>query len=239
MIGSHQLLLISSSSHYLSGYLDHCEPYILPFLEGIQTILFIPFALPQGRWDDYTNKARARFAAMGRALSSIHEAPKPHQALLETPAVYVGGGNTFLLLKTLYEQDLLHLLQLRARQGMPYIGTSAGSNIAGPTIRTTNDMPIVSPPVMDSLDLVPFNINPHYLDPDPHSVHRGETRAERIAEFHEHHSWPVIGLREGAMLRIKHHQMVLQGIAGARLFQQGLDAQEYLPEADLSFLFVS
>lgn len=231
-----KLLLISSSSHYQSGYLDHCEPFIHGFLGPLKQILFFPFALPQSRWDMYTKQAKTRFAAMGMALTSVHETSQPVQALLEAPAIYVGGGNTFLLLKTLYEKDLLHLLQLRARSGIPYMGTSAGSNIAGPTIRTTNDMPIVSPPAMESLNLVPFNINPHYIDPVPDSSHRGETREERIAEFHEHHSQAVIGLREGSMLWVEQGKMTLKGIAGARLFRLGVTPTEYQPDDDLSFL---
>ena len=147
--------------------------------------------------------------------------------------MFIGGGNTFRLLKALYDFDLLGPIRERVQNGMPYIGSSAGSNVAAPTIRTTNDMPIVEPPSFDALGLVSFQINPHYIDPDPNSKHMGETREERIVQFLEENDTPVVGLREGAMLRIEHGETILRGSTGARIFRKGFDQLETLPGAHL------
>ena len=152
---------------------------------------------------------------MGYELTSIHIAANPAQAVKDTDAIFIGGGNTFRLLKTLYDFDLLGPIRERVADGMPYIGSSAGSNVAAPTIKTTNDMPIVQPPSFDALGLVSFQINPHYLDPDPNSKHMGETREERIRQFLEENDTPVVGLREGAMLRIENGETILRGSTGA------------------------
>jgi len=170
---------------------------------------------------------------MGYELTSIHTAANPAQAVQETEAMFIGGGNTFRLLKTLYDFDLLDVIRDRVDAGMPYIGSSAGSNMACPTIRTTNDMPIVQPPSFNALGLVTFQINPHYLDPDPNSKHMGETREERINQFHEENETPVVGLREGAMLRIENDETILRGSTGARIFRKGFDPIEILPGARL------
>jgi dipeptidase E len=143
--------------------------------------------------------------------------------------VFIGGGNTFRLLKALYDHDLLGVIRERVSRGMPYIGSSAGSNIAAPTIRTTNDMPIVQPPSFDALGLVSFQINPHYLDPDPNSTHKGETREERIIQFLEENETPVVGIREGAMLRIENGKTQLRGSTGARIFRRGHEPVETVP----------
>ncbi len=155
---------------------------------------------------------------------------------MEAEAISVGGGNTFRLLSALVELDLVEPIRRRVAGGMPYIGTSAGSNVACQSIKTTNDMPIVYPPTFDGLALVPFNLNPHYLDPDPNSSHMGETRETRIREFHELNEEPVLGLREGAMLRVEGERAELRGLRGSRLFRRGQEAQEYQPGDDLSFL---
>ncbi|MCH9651026.1 MAG: dipeptidase PepE [Deltaproteobacteria bacterium] len=229
-----KILLISSSKVYGSGYLDHCSQQIDDFLEGIETILFVPFALADH--EGYAAQARQRFAKMGRGLDSLHEAPDPRAAVAEAQAMFIGGGNTFRLLKALVEAELVGPIRQRVAGGMPYMGSSAGSNVACLTIKTTNDMPIVYPPTFDALGLVPFNLNPHYLDPDPDSPHMGETREARIREFHELNKPPVLGLREGALLRVDGGRAELQGSKGARLFQQGEEATEYSPGEDLSFL---
>jgi dipeptidase E len=147
--------------------------------------------------------------------------------LTTAEAVFVGGGNTWRLLKALYEMDLLALIRARVLEGsLLYAGASAGSNVAGPTIKTTNDMPIVETPSLQALGLVSFQINPHYLDPDPASKHMGETRETRLREFHEENDTPVVGLREGAILRVEGESIVLKGQAGARLFRRGQEPVE-------------
>ena len=229
-----RLLLISSSTVHGSGYLDHCEEGIRELLAGRRQVLFVPWALADH--EAYAENARKRFQAMGFHLDSIHRATDPTAAVEAAEAVFIGGGNTFRLLKSLWDSAVVEALRRRADHGMPYMGTSAGSNVACATIKTTNDMPIVYPPTFEALALVPFNINPHYLDPDPSSKHKGETRETRIREFHELNEPPVVGLREGSMLRIEGPAVRLQGSVGARLFRRGQEAEEFSPGADLSFL---
>jgi dipeptidase E len=224
-----RLLLISNSTLHGSGYLDHAETEIRDFLGGLKRVLFVPFALFDR--DKYAATAYARFQKMGYELTSIHTAANPVQAIKETDAMFIGGGNTFRLLKTLYEFDLLDVIRERVEGGMPYIGSSAGSNMACPTIKTTNDMPIVQPPSFNALGLVSFQINPHYLDPDPNSKHMGETREERIFQFLEENETPVVGLREGAMLRIENGETILRGSTGARVFRRGFEPVEISPGA--------
>jgi len=226
-----RILLISNSTLYGSGYLDHAEAEIRSFLGDLKRLLFVPFALYDR--DKYAETAQRRFAQMGYELSSIHNAANPKDAIEETDAVFIGGGNTFRLLKALYDFDLLGPIRERVQNGMPYIGSSAGSNVAAPTIRTTNDMPIVQPPSFDALGLVSFQINPHYIDPDPNSKHMGETREERIVQFLEENDTPVVGLREGAMLRIEHGEIILRGSTGARIFRKESEPVEILPGAQI------
>lgn len=232
-----RILLISNSTLYGSGYLDHAETEIRSFLGDVKRVLFVPFALHDR--DSYTATAQKRFETMGYELSSVHNAPDPKQAVNDTDAVFIGGGNTFRLLKALYDFELLDPIRERATAGMPYIGSSAGSNVAGPTIKTTNDMPIVEPPSFNALGLVPFQLNPHYLDPDPDSKHMGETREERLRQFLEENDTPVAGLREGAMLRIENNEIILRGSTGARIFRRGFDPVETLPGANLNAFLIS
>ena len=226
-----RLLLISNSTLYGSGYLDHAATEILDFLGAVTRVLFVPFALANR--DAYAEQARARFAALGFELDSLHVSADKQDAVANAQAIFVGGGNTFRLLKTLYDFDLLSPIKERVSRGMPYIGSSAGSNIAAPTIRTTNDMPIVEPPSFAALGLVNFQINPHYLDPDPSSRHMGETREERLLQYLEENTTPVIGLREGAMIRIEQGVTMLKGSTGARIFRRGQAPLEVLPGAQL------
>jgi len=219
-----RVLLISNSTLYGGGYLDHAEAEIRDFLGNAKRVLFVPFALFDR--DKYAATAQQRFQKMGYELTSVHTASDPVRAVNETDAVFIGGGNTFRLLKALYDCDLLDPIRTRVEAGMPYIGSSAGSNVAAPTIKTTNDMPIVEPLSFNALGLVSFQINPHYLDPDPNSKHMGETREERIIQFLEENDTPVIGLREGAMLRIENDETILRGSSGARLFRKGLEPVE-------------
>jgi dipeptidase E len=228
------ILLISNSTLYGSGYLDHAEGEIRSFLCDIKRVLFVPYALFDR--DTYAATAQKRFQKMGYDLTSIHTATNPVQAVKDTEAIFIGGGNTFRLLKTLYDFDLLGPIRERVADGMRYIGSSAGSNVAAPTIKTTNDMPIVQPPSFDALGLVSFQINPHYLDPDPNSKHMGETREERIRQFLEENDTPVVGLREGAMLRIENGETILRGSTGARIFRKGVEPIELLPGAQLDLI---
>ena len=229
-----QLLLISNSTLYGSGYLDHAEAEIRDFLPNVKRVLFVPFALYDR--DTYAGTAHQRFARMGYELSSIHTAPDQRKAVEETEAIFIGGGNTFRLLKALYDADLLEPIRRRVAAGMPYIGSSAGSNVAAPTIRTTNDMPIVQPPSFDALGLVWFQINPHYLDPDKNSTHMGETREQRLLQFLEENNTPVVGLREGAILRMENNSTLLKGSTGARIFRKDLEPVETLPGDQLDAL---
>ena len=222
-----RILLISNSTLFGGGYLDHAEAEIRDFLGEVERVLFVPFALYD--CDAYAATAAERFKKMGYELTSAHHAADPFQAVADTEAIFIGGGNTFRLLKALYDHDLLDAIRQRVRDGMPYIGSSAGSNVAAPTIRTTNDMPIVQPPSLDALGLVSFQINPHYLDADPNSTHKGETREERLIQFLEENDTPVVGLREGAMLRIENGQTLLKGSTGARIFRRGHEPVETLP----------
>jgi dipeptidase E len=230
-----RVLLISNSTLYGSGYLDHAEAEIRSFLGGVKGVLFFPFALYDR--DAYASMARERFERMGYGLKSIHTAVDAKQAVNDAEAVFIGGGNTFRLLKALYDADVLQLIRQRVAEGMPYIGSSAGSNVAGPTIKTTKDMPIVQPPSFDALGLVPFQISPHFLDPDPNSTHMGETQEERILQFLEENNTPVAGLREGAMVRAENGSHVLKGSSGARIFRKGHEPVEAKPGEKLDHLF--
>jgi dipeptidase E len=229
-----KLLLISNSTTYGQGYFDHCASEVERFLGSVKRVLFIPYALHDR--DGYAAKVRARFAQFGVAVDSIHDAANPADAAANADAFFTGGGNTFRLLNELYRAAVIEPIRSRVRDGAPYIGSSAGTNVATISIRTTNDMPIVQPPSFDALGLVPFNINPHYLDPSPGSTHMGETREERIAQFHEENTPPVVGLREGAWLNVDDARVVLGGTTGARLFRRGQQPEEFETGADLSFL---
>jgi dipeptidase E len=187
----------------------------------------VPYALHD--LDAYAARLREIVGGWGLALESVHERGDPRAAVEGAEALLVGGGNTFRLLARLYEHGLLEPIRRRVRAGVPYLGTSAGSNVACPTIMTTNDMPIVMPPRFDALGLVPFQINPHYLDPDPTSTHRGETREQRLREYHEMNARPVIGLREGSFLLRDGPTLRLEGTVGARLFRRGLEPTEHGP----------
>src|SRR5688572_10697643 len=229
-----RLLLISNSTNHGSGYLDHAELEIRDLLGSAARVLFIPYALHDR--DAYASQARKRFEAMGYAIDSIHEAAVPARAIDDAEAIFIGGGNTFRLLNSLYQFELLVPIRRKVAEGMPYIGSSAGTNVAGPTIKTTNDMPIVQPPSFDALGLVSFQINPHYLDPDPNSKHMGETREKRILEFLEENDTTVVALREGAIARCENGTTIVKGSTGARIFRRGMDPVETLPGDQLDEL---
>jgi dipeptidase E len=227
MAPTKRLLLISNSTQHGRGYLDHAETELRSFLLGTKRVLFLPYALLDR--DSYAETARARFERIDCALESIHRAPDPRKAAENAEAVFIGGGNTFRLLKTLYEHRLLEVIQSRVEAGMPYIGSSAGSVVACPTIRTTNDMPIVEPPSLTSLGLIAFQLNCHYFDADPNSTHMGETREVRLREFHEENQTPVVGIREGSMLRVEKGLVALKGTTGGKVFRRGETPFEIAP----------
>jgi len=229
-----RLLLISNSTVYGRGYLDHVADEIQRVLAGIRRILFFPYALFD--MQAYANKAGTRFAAWGCELISLHaiEPSARRRAVLEAEALFVGGGNTFRLLNALYRDDLLEPVRARVKSGVPYIGSSAGSIVAGPTIKTTKDMPIVQPPSFDSLSIFDYQISPHYLDPDPSSKHMGETQEERILQFLEENDTPVIGLREGSYIVQNAGGAVLLGELTARIFRRGCVPEEIAPGTHLA-----
>jgi dipeptidase E len=226
-----RVLLISSSTIHGSGYLDHAEGEIRDFLGGVRRVLFVPYAILD--MDGYAAKVQARFRDLGHEVESIHTLRDPRQAVKEAEALFVGGGNTWRLLDELYTHDLLEPIRWRTDEGMPYVGSSAGSNVAAPTIKTTNDMPILEPPSFEALGLVTFQINPHYLDPDPASTHMGETREERIQQFLEENPTPVVGLREGSIARVEGGSTSLRGVAPARIFRRGHAPAEVQPGSSL------
>ncbi|MHC4515474.1 MAG: dipeptidase PepE [Planctomycetota bacterium] len=229
-----RLLLISNSTQHGSGYLEHCADTIKAFLGDVRRVLFVPYALAD--LDGYAATARQAYEALGFGLDAIHEAEDPVAAVAAAEALFIGGGNTFRLLNLLYEHQLIEPIRQRVAAGMPYIGTSAGSNVACLSIQTTNDMPIVYPPSFDALALLPVNLNPHFIDPDAGSTHMGESRETRIREFHEMNAAPVVGIREGAMLRVEGTKMTLLGRDGAVLFRRGQPRVDYETGVDLSFL---
>jgi dipeptidase E len=214
-----RILLISNSTLHGRGYLDHAEEEIRNTLGTAGRVLFFPYALHDR--DGYAEKARVRFAAMGYELDSAHAIDDPSAAIARADAIFIGGGNTFRLLKALQDLDWIEPIRRRVREGAPYIGSSAGSNVAGPTIKTTKDMPIVQPRSFNSLGLVPFQISPHFQDPDPNSTHMGETQEERIVQFLEENETPVLGMREGAWVRAGARTVLLGGSRGARIFRRG------------------
>jgi dipeptidase E len=220
-----RLLLLSNSTNHGAAYLDHAMAAVREHLGPARRLLFVPFALANQAV--YTEKVRSRFAGEGIEVTGL---PR------EGGGPALRGGNTFRLLDRLQRSGLLDLLRERVRAGMPYLGASAGTNIAAPTIRTTNDMPIVEPESFTALGLVPFQINPHYLDPDPSSRHMGETREERLREYLEENQAPVVGLREGAWLRVCATSVRLEGENGARVFRPGQEPEEFPPGSALDHL---
>jgi dipeptidase E len=208
------------------------------FRNNVSNVLFIPYASSEpDSFGEYTEKVGKPLRSWGFEVSGIHDSSDPVQAVKQAQAIFIGGGNTFLLLKTLYDKHLVEAIRSRVLEdGVPYIGSSAGTNVATHSIQTTNDMPIILPPTFYALQLIPFNINPHYMDPLPDGKHKGETREQRINEFHHLNSNPVLGLREGSALVVEGDKATLVGHTPARLFQRGQDAQEFPIDSDFSFL---
>ncbi len=232
-----KIIIASTSTLHDGAYLEYLLPELKLFFTGVDTLVFIPFARPSGiSHDAYTEKVQQAFFKIGIQVKGLHQFDDQNLALSEAQAIFTGGGNTFLLVKQLYDRRLIHTLIETVKNGIPYLGTSAGSNICGLTMETTNDMPIVYPPSFQTLGLVPFNINPHYLDPDPNSTHMGETRETRINEFHQFNTQPVLGLREGSWLEVYGKQITLRGQLRARLFKQGQLPEEIETASSLSDL---
>ncbi len=231
-----RLLLISNSTMHGQGYLDYCMAAIGDFLGDRRRIAFVPFALFDRA--GYAAQAGERLEREGYQVRPVTADDDGRETLEWAAAVFVGGGNTFRLLNTLQESGLLQAIRRRVDEGLSYMGASAGSNVAAPTIKTTNDMPIVEPRSFDALGLVPFQINPHYLDPEPGSTHMGETREQRLLEFLEENPTPVVALREGGWIRVEGASARLGGLRGARVLRRDRDPEELAPGADLSPLLV-
>ncbi|MCK7557816.1 dipeptidase PepE [Chitinophaga sedimenti] len=216
------IVLASTSTLFGEAYLQYLTPVINELFSGITEIIFVPFARPGGiSHEEYTARAAGAFEALGIKVTGLHTYPDPAAAIRAAKGFFTGGGNTFLLVKQLHEQGLMNELKAAVEGGVPYMGASAGSNIGGINMQTTNDMPIVYPPSFDTMGLVPFNLNPHYQDPIPGIAHMGETRETRIKEFHTQHGIPVVGLREGSWIRVKGNVITLEGSQPARIFTAG------------------
>ncbi|MFK5879961.1 MAG: dipeptidase PepE [Flavobacteriaceae bacterium] len=232
-----KMLIASTSTVHGKAYLEYMLPELSNFFKGISELLFIPFARPGGiSYDEYTTIAQKGFESINIRVKGIHEFDNPKEAVIKSEGIFIGGGNTFELVSQLYAYDLMSEIRQAVDSGVRYFGTSAGSNITGVSMKTTNDMPIVYPPSFKTLGLINFNLNPHYLDPDLNSKHMGETRETRIKEFHQFNEIPVLGLREGSWLEVEGEQVTLKGNLPARLFLKDKHPVEYQTESDLSFL---
>lgn len=231
------LIIASTSTIHGSGYLEYLLPTLENHFENCNTILFIPYARPGGMThDEYTSRVQEAFAKINKKVIGLHEFENPTEAIEKAEGVFTGGGNTFLLVTQLYQNNVMEVLANAIENGTPYLGSSAGSNITGISMQTTNDMPIIYPPSFKTLGAIPFNLNPHYLDADLQSKHMGETRETRIKEFHAFNSTPVLGLREGSWLDVKGDAIILKGTLTARLFLQNQNPEELNPETDLNYL---
>jgi dipeptidase E len=232
-----KMIVASTSTLHGGQYLDYLMPEIARLFADAATVLFIPYARPGGiSHDAYAGKVREAFSGIGKAVKGLHEFDDPAAAVSQAEGIFTGGGNTFLLVSQLYRNNVMNALSDAVRNGMPYLGSSAGSNITGLTMQTTNDMPIVYPPDFRTLGAIPFNLNPHYLDADLQSKHMGETRETRIREFHAFNSVPVLGLREGSWLEVDGNKIWLRGQLTARLFRQGMEAVEMDSGSELDWV---
>jgi dipeptidase E len=232
-----KLIIASTSTLHHGNYLEYLFPVLKNHFKNINTLLFIPYARPGGiSHEDYTLIVKKAFLNLNIAVKGIHEFENPIAAIENAEGIFTGGGNTFLLVSELYRNNVLDSIEKAVNNGTPYLGTSAGSNICGLTMGTTNDMPIIYPPSFRTFGFVSFNINPHYLDPDTNSKHMGETRETRINEFHRFNPQSVLGLREGSWLEVNGSSIKLKGNLTARLFKQNQEPIELLPEAELNEL---
>ena len=230
-------IIASTSTLHGGAYLEYILPELKVHFASCKSILFIPFARPSGiTHEDYTKKVKEAFAKINIDVQGLNEFEDPKKAIQEAEGIFTGGGNTFLLVSQLYKFDVMDILAETLKAGTPYLGTSAGSNITGLTMQTTNDMPIIYPPSFQTLGMLPFNLNPHYLDTDTQSNHMGETRETRIKEYHAFNTVPVLGLREGSWIDVKGDNITLKGSLNARIFRRNQPAEEVATGTDLSIL---
>ncbi len=230
------LIVASTSTIHGGSYLSYLLDDISALFAHTSEVIFIPYARPGGiSHVAYTQIAAEAFSKINIKIIGIHTFSDPIKALQDAKGVFVGGGNTFVLVTQLYKLNVLPILRERIFNGLAYLGTSAGSNICGITINNTNDMPIVYPPSFKTLGVIPFNVNPHYLDPDPTSTHMGETRETRIKEFHTQSTIPVVGIREGSYIRVKENKCFLKGPHSARIFESGKSPYELDTNSEITF----
>lgn len=230
------MIIASTATIHGSGYLEYLKEALSLLFSETATILFIPYARTGGiSHDDYTAFTQKGFESIEKKVVGIHTYNDPVQAINDAKGIFVGGGNTFLLVSELYKHGLINPLREKIETGLPYLGTSAGANITGMTRQTTNDMPIVYPPSFETLGLIPFNINPHYQDPVSESKHMGESRATRIKEFHKFNNIPVVGLREGSWLSVFGNEITLKGGISARIFEAEKKAYELAAASKVVF----
>ena len=230
------LIVASTSTIHGGTYLSYLFPEIAQLFSETEEVLFIPYARPSGiSHNKYTEIAQEAFSKIGKKVIGIHSIENPVEAINNAKGIFIGGGNTFVLVSQLYKKNILEELREAIFNGLPYLGTSAGSNICGTTMNTTNDMPIVYLPSFKTLGVIPFNINPHYLEPNPTSKHMGETRETRINEFHTQSTIPVIGIREGSWLQVKGNTILLKGSHTARVFEQNKAPYEIETETIIKF----
>ena len=231
------ILIASTSTLANENYLEYLLPELQLHFQNCNTILFIPYARPGGiSHQEYTSMVGLAFAKIKKKVIGIHEFEDARLAIKNAEGIFTGGGNTFVLISQLHKNNVMDVLSEVVKNGTPYLGTSAGSNICGLTMQTTNDMPIVYPPSFKTLGLISFNLNPHYLDPDANSKHMGETRETRINEFHHFNPQPVVGLREGSWLEVNGDSVKLRGTLTARIFKRNETPIEVLPETELNEL---
>lgn len=231
-----KIILASTSALFGDPYLAYLHSEVSSLFKEINEIVFIPYARPGGiSHDDYTSKAAEFFNGLGITLKGLHTFSDPAEAIKNAKGFFTGGGNTFVLVKQLHDLNLMGLLKTKIEAGVPYLGTSAGSNIGGVNMQTTNDMPIVYPSDFSTMGLVPFNLNAHYLDPDPNSKHNGETRETRIREFHAFNNIPVVGLREGNWIRVNGSLITTEGSHDTRMFLKDKAPYEVGPGSAINF----
>ncbi|GGC77086.1 dipeptidase E [Flavobacterium lutivivi] len=232
-----KLIIASTSTLHGGNYLEYLLPNLKSHFENCEEVIFIPYARPGGiTHEEYTQKVAETFKSININIRGLHEFSNPVEALKKAKGIFTGGGNTFLLVTQLYQNNVMEVLKEVIENGTPYLGSSAGSNITGVSMQTTNDMPIIYPPSFETLGVIPFNLNPHYLDPDLQSKHMGETRETRIKEFHAFNNIPVLGLREGSWLEVNGETIILKGNLTARWFTANNAPVELEQETDLGKL---